>query len=83
VDLIKLLLQKGASPWSTPFNPYSSLIKNGINVEEITILFNNARKIYLGMQIQSTIHERKEFWAKFMHRIVEDERQGFGFYSDV
>lgn len=59
VTLIKLLLQKGASPWSTHYNPYTSMIKNGINVEEIANLFNNARKIYLGMQIQSTIHQRK------------------------
>ncbi len=55
VELIKAILQKGASPWSTIHNPYSQMAKSGENEEEITNLINNAKKIYLGMQIQRTI----------------------------
>jgi ankyrin repeat protein len=29
VELIKLLLQRGASPWSTHQNPYASMLKFG------------------------------------------------------
>lgn len=59
VDLVTMILQKGACPWSTPKNPYSSLIKEGKNAKELAILFNNARKVYIGMQIQQTISKRK------------------------
>lgn len=55
IELIKSILQKGASPWSTPTNPYSQLITSGENDLEIANLINNAKKIYLGMQIQRTI----------------------------
>jgi hypothetical protein len=37
------------------------------------ILFNNARKVYVGMQLQPTIVKRKLFWDKSHMRIQEKE----------
>ena len=64
----------GASPWSTSTNPYAAMIEVGKNAEEIRNLFNNAKKIYLGMQIQYTINKRRAFWEKFKVKIVENCR---------
>jgi hypothetical protein len=69
---VRQLLQKGACPWSTPDNPYHDMLESGPNSPELRTLFNNARKIYLGMQIQSTIIRRKEYWRLNRGRIRED-----------
>lgn len=57
--LIQAVLEHGASPWSTSKNPYSKIIPNGANSKEIAILFNNARKVHMGMQLQATISKRR------------------------
>lgn len=72
VPLVRQLLQKGACPWSTPDNPYRDMLESGPNSPELRTLFNNARKVYLGMQIQSTIIRRKEYWRLNRGRIRED-----------
>lgn len=57
--LIQEVLSHGASPWSTSKNPYSKIVSNGVNAKEIAILFNNARKVHMGMQLQATISKRR------------------------
>ena len=70
VVLVKALLQRGANPWSTPANPYNTMLASSRD-EEMQCLFHNARKVYLGMQIQRTISNRKTFWTKFSPKISE------------
>ena len=62
VILVRALLQRGANPWSTRRNSYSEMLVEGDNKESLTILLKNARKIYLGMQIQPSIQNRKDYW---------------------
>lgn len=37
--------------------------------EGFKILFNNAKKIYIGMQMQYTIRQRSQFWQKHKDKI--------------
>lgn len=73
VQLVKAILQRGASPWSTKSNPYSKMLEEVDDevTEEMKTLFANARKVYIGMQIQSTIQKRKKFWDECKGKIVE------------
>ena len=51
VEIVKILLQYGAHPWSTQNCSIKKMMEQANN-KQINLLLSNARKIFLGVRLQ-------------------------------